>query len=107
MADAADLVAVAPNREPYDVVHLSVAVLFDDVNAFHTLDPAANLVAERDGLNAQVGGFDVLLLAQLIAGFHDGPVARSVSDDTDLGPLHIIDDGRGKALPRGFVFPRG
>ena len=56
--------------------HLRVAVLLDHVDPVVLLHEIVHFAGERIRPQAQIVGFDVVLLAQLVAGFDQSPSAR-------------------------------
>src|ERR1700685_4678670 len=63
--------------------HLCVAVLFDYINAVVLLNEIVHLARERIRAKAQVIGFDVIFVAQLVAAFGDGPMRRAITENSD------------------------
>ena len=65
--------------------HLGVAVLLDHVNPVVLLHEVVHFAGKRIGPQAQIVGFDVVFLAQLIAALDQSPVRSAVADDPDFG----------------------
>src|SRR3984957_4809965 len=82
--------------------HLRVAVLLDDVNAVVLLDEVVNLAGEWVSAQAQVIGFDVIFVAQLVAAFSDSPVRRAVAQNPDARVVALGDFRTRNEGSRGF-----
>src|SRR5262249_36881026 len=64
--------------------HLTIAVLFHQVDNIMVGKKRVHLAAERIGANSEVVRLNAVFLPQLIAGFGHGPVRRAVGNDACL-----------------------
>src|SRR5579862_5339685 len=85
-----------------DPIELTVAVLFDDVNAIVALDERRDFGRERQRAQAHVVELDAGF-AQIIARFYSGVVRRSIGENGDLTVFLLFDDGRRHGPARRIV----
>src|SRR5579862_3354813 len=85
-----------------DPIELTVAVLFDDVNAIVALDERRDFGRERQRAQAHVVELDAGF-AQIIARFYSGEVRRSIGENGDLTVFLLFDDGRRHGPARRIV----